>query len=76
MPVAAFPEKRMHFVREKRDKPPGRRFHAEKRLSKKRDKREKMSSSGFRRFTHSRYLSIQIDGEPLKFGGKYAPYAP
>ena len=30
--------KRMHFVREKRDKPPGRRFHAEKRLSEKRDK--------------------------------------
>jgi sulfur transfer complex TusBCD TusB component (DsrH family) len=28
----------MHFVREKRDKPPGRRFHAGKRLSEKRDK--------------------------------------
>ena len=35
---ARLSEKRMHFVREKRDKPPGRRFHAGKRLSDKRDK--------------------------------------
>jgi hypothetical protein len=39
---AKLSEKRMHFVREKRDKPPGRRFHAEKRLSEKRDKREEI----------------------------------
>jgi hypothetical protein len=36
----------MHFVREKRDKPPGRRFHLGKRLS---DKREKAYSSGYSR---------------------------
>ena len=39
--------KRMHFVREKRDKPPGRRFHVGKRLSEKRDKREKTYSPGY-----------------------------
>jgi hypothetical protein len=38
---AKLSEKRMHFVREKRDKPPGRGFHAGKRLSDKRDKRDK-----------------------------------
>lgn len=40
-------EKRMHFVREKRDKPPGRRFHSGKRLSEKRDKREKTYPPGY-----------------------------
>jgi hypothetical protein len=40
-------EKRMHFVREKRDKPPGWRFHAGKRLSEKRDKREKTNSAAY-----------------------------
>src|ERR1700723_384323 len=38
---AKLSEKRMHYLREKRDKPPGQRFHAGKRLSEKRDKREK-----------------------------------
>ena len=31
---AKLSEKRMHFVREKRDKPPGRRFHAGMRVAK------------------------------------------
>jgi hypothetical protein len=43
---AKLSEKRMHFVREKRDKPPGRRFHAGKRLSDKREKREKSPDGG------------------------------
>jgi hypothetical protein len=34
-------------VREKRDKALGRRFHAGKKLSEKRDKREKTYSSGY-----------------------------
>ena len=46
---AKLPEKRMHFVREKRDKPPGWRFHAGKRLSDKRDKREKSPDGGWHR---------------------------
>jgi hypothetical protein len=44
----------MHFVREKRYKPPGRRFHAGKRLSEKRDKREKTYSAARLLLRHSR----------------------
>src|ERR1700734_3745980 len=43
---AKLSEKRMHFLREKRDKPPGPALSCRKKLSEKRDKREKTYPPG------------------------------
>ena len=44
-PLRVSPEKRKHFMREKRDKPPDQPFHTRKKLSEKRDKRDKAKLS-------------------------------
>src|ERR1700684_2830966 len=55
-------EKRMHFVREKRDKPPGWRFHAGKRLSEKRDSERRPAESAFTPADASSLLPMRFKG--------------
>jgi hypothetical protein len=74
-------EKRMHFVREKRDKPPGRRFHAGKRLSEKREKFPMEAGIGDGGQKYQRYkrykppLFLCHLADPLQIGDASAPSA-